>query len=513
MKVKPYLRQGRRLCQLICLALFLFLFRQTDYSGSDTLPYAVNILFRLDPLVLAAVTIAKKTVVSLLWPSVILIGLTLLFGRFFCAWACPLGTLIDGAGHIIPTGKKSVRLPYLKYVILIVVLFSSAFGVQFLGFVDPFSLLVRGMVFSIDPVMNYLVSGVFDSIYSLAPPWLSNYTEPLYELLKTFFLPFKQSFFYLSVFSFFVLGAIFFLEFFGRRFWCRNLCPLGGMFAFISRFSIFKRVPLRACKTCDLCESGCRMKAFDETHRFMFEECTLCMDCLDFCPEQITTFKFSAPRSRAPLDINRRQIVAAGFTGLVLPVLCRTSAISKIPGEEVIRPPGALDEIHFSASCVRCGECMKVCINNALQPLFLERGFDGMFTPTLVPRLGYCEFNCTLCSQVCPTGALQKLTLDQKHGFVMGKAYFDKNRCLVYAEKKSCIVCEEHCPTHDKAIKFNETITTDLSGNPIVLKQPFLVNDLCIGCGICEHICPVQGQAAIRVIGRGVENDPGSGYG
>jgi NAD-dependent dihydropyrimidine dehydrogenase PreA subunit len=156
---------------------------------------------------------------------------------------------------------------------------------------------------------------------------------------------------------------------------------------------------------------------------------------------------------------------------------------------------------------------MKVCINNALQPLLLEKGVESMFTPKLVPRLGYCEFNCTLCTQVCPTQALEQLTQAQKHGFVMGKAWFDQNRCLVYAQKKNCMVCEEHCPTHDKAIRFQETTVTDRQGKQLVLKVPYVVETLCIGCGICEHICPVEGTSAIRVTGKDSRPRSGSGYG
>ena len=514
MKLKPHLKQVRRFSQLACLLIFFFLFRQTDYSGSDTLDYAVNILFRLDPLVLAAVTLAQKTVIPLLWPSFIIIGLTLLFGRVFCSWICPLGTLLDICGRFVtPRKKYSRHLRGFKYVLLTIVLTASMFGVQLLGYVDPFSLLVRAMVFSIDPLMNYAVSGFFDTVYAIGPATLSNLTEPLYKVMKTLILPYRQSFFYLSGLSFFLLIFIFCLEFFGKRFWCRILCPLGGLLALVSRISIFKRVPVKPCTHCGMCVSECRMAAIEKNRRVMFDECNLCMDCLEFCPDNLTTFKFAFPKAGPPIDISRRQWMAAGLTGLALPVLSRTNAVSKLPDNDLIRPPGALEEPDFSAVCVRCGECMKVCINNALQPLFMEAGFEGMFTPRLVPRMGYCEFNCTLCSQVCPTGALEKLTLEKKHAFVLGKAYFDKNRCLVYAENKACIVCEEHCPTHDKAIKFREINTLDHLGKPLTIKQPYVVNALCVGCGICENICPVRGSAAIRVIAKGRSRRVDSGYG
>ncbi|MFH2091684.1 MAG: 4Fe-4S dicluster domain-containing protein [Pseudomonadota bacterium] len=515
MQIKPYLKQVRRVFQLVCLVIFLALFRLTDYSGSDTLPYAVNVVFRLDPLVAATVILAKKTFVLVVWPSLIIIGLTVLLGRVFCSWACPLGTLIDMAGHFIkPVKKIKTSLSHLKYWLLTLLLVSSAFGVQLTGFFDPFSLLVRTLVFSIDPGLNYLASLFFDSLYTLGPPAVSNLSEPVYDLFKAFILPYRQSFFYLTGFSFLLLGVVFMLEMVSKRFWCRNLCPLGGLLAVVSKVSIFKRVPVKVCKHCELCESSCRMNAFAVQGKFEFTECNLCMDCLEFCPDQLPLFKFAFPQNHLTINMDRRKWLTAGATGLAFPVLSRTSAFSKQEDDHLIRPPGALNEIDFLATCVRCGECMKVCINNALQPLFLEQGIEGMFTPILVPRLGYCEFNCTLCSQVCPTGAINRLDLKQKHAFVMGKACFDKNRCLVYADQKSCIVCEEHCPTYDKAIKFNIASVLDFTGKLVELKQPYVDKALCVGCGICEYVCPVQGDAAIRVVGKPKQDKEQSfGYG
>jgi len=383
-----------------------------------------------------------------------------------------------------------------------------------IGFFDPFSLLVRSMVFSIDTGFNFLVSSFFDTIYTMAPQAISNVTEPVYDVLKTFVLPHKQSFFYLSVFSFLLLMSIFIMERFSKRFWCKNICPLGGLLALVSKFSIFKRLPVKACKHCQICESDCRMDAFDESSKFVFQECNLCMDCLDFCPEQLPVFKFSLPPQRQTLNMDRRKWLTAGVMGFTLPILSRTSAISKMEDDHLIRPPGALDETDFLATCVRCGECLKVCINNALQPLVLEQGIEGMFTPRLIPRLGYCEFNCTLCGQVCPTGAIEKLNKKQKHAFVIGTAYFDKNKCMVFADKKSCIVCEEHCPTHNKAIKFDSVTTRDLiTGRTIELKQPYVDKNLCIGCGICENICPIEGESAIRVTAKSKHEKQLSGYG
>lgn len=503
-----YLRQAS---QLVCLFIFLALFRLTDFTGADTLPYAVNLIFRLDPLVGACVTLAAKTLINLLWPCLVLAALTLLLGRFFCGWVCPLGTLIDWVG--ISQGQPPfslARLKFIKYALLCLVLVSALFSVQLLGFFDPFALLVRGLAFGIDPVFNFLVTGFFDGIYEQGPRGLSDITEPLFALLKSFVLPYKQSFFYLSALSFFLVAGILSLEFFGKWVWCRTLCPLGALLALMSKFSPLRRRPTKACKGCGKCQSDCPMEAFDDQGRLMTEECNLCMNCLEFCPDHISGFGFGLPRKIEPpkigsVNISRRQVLTAGFLGVCLPLLLRTSAGSKETGNPWIRPPGALDEREFLARCVRCGECMKVCITNGLQPIGFEKGLENIFTPRLVPRLGYCEFNCTLCSQVCPTHAIEFLSLEKKHKFVMGMAWFDKNRCLPYAEKKACIVCEEHCPVHDKAIRFDEVEVRGPDNEPLWVKQPRVVKDRCIGCGICENVCPIPGDAAIRVMGRASE--------
>ncbi|MFP4446556.1 MAG: 4Fe-4S binding protein [Desulfosudaceae bacterium] len=516
MNYRVFFRRLRQVSQVLFLLVFLFLFRQTDYAGSDTIPWAVNVFFRWDPLVAAAVTLAERTIIPLLLPALAVIALTLVFGRIFCGWICPLGTLLDGSARVIkPVKTVSAHWRRAKYVILIVVLVSAALGVQWVGFVDPFSILVRGLTVAVDPAVNELLTGVFDTVYFHAPGWVVAVSEAVYDLFKAGLLPYKQSWFLLPFLSFAILAGVFALELLGRRFWCRNLCPLGALLGLVSRLSFFRRVPLLACRGCQECRAKCRMNAFNEDNRMMAEECNLCLDCLEYCPQQITAFRFSRPVNKAPVDLGRRYLVGAGLAGLTLPFLSRINAAAALPAGTVIRPPGALPEEHFTRTCVRCGECLKVCIQNALHPVFLEQGLDGMFTPRLIPRLGYCEFNCTLCGQVCPTGAIARLSLAEKQSFVIGRAMIDKNRCLPFAEATPCIVCEEHCPTHDKAIKFTRVRVTDHRGREVDLQQPHVIGELCIGCGICETRCPVAGPAAIRVIPGQAEAwaDQGDSYG
>jgi ferredoxin len=177
--------------------------------------------------------------------------------------------------------------------------------------------------------------------------------------------------------------------------------------------------------------------------------------------------------------------------------------------ERLLRPPGALDEEYFLSRCIRCGECMKVCPNNALHPAVSEAGIEGLWTPVLVPRIGYCETSCTLCSQVCPTGAIWKITEKEKgwSGDVdragkpvrLGTAFYDRGRCLPWAMATDCIVCEEWCPTSPKAIYLQPTEVVDAAGNSKEVKQPYLDPARCVGCGACEYACPVQGRPAVYV--------------
>ena len=176
----------------------------------------------------------------------------------------------------------------------------------------------------------------------------------------------------------------------------------------------------------------------------------------------------------------------------------------------LIRPPGASDERVFLEKCVRCGECMKVCVTNGLHPTLWESGLEGVFTPRLVPRIGYCEYNCTLCGQVCPSGALPELTLEQKHETVLGTAFFDRNRCIPWAENRTCAVCEENCPVPDKSIILRpENVIDPITGESVVIQRPHVVIERCVGCGMCESKCPLPGESAVRVGPRRSPTDPG----
>ena len=428
----------RRLSQWAFLLLFFFLFIKTDYTGSDEIEYAVNILFRIDPLLAASVILAVKTFVALMLPALALIILSLLLGRFFCGWACPMGALIDLFHPLLKprTREADTRFPQLSTIILLFVLTTALFGLPLAGYLDPFSILVRGLSLSAYPALNDSLTTVFTFTYREAPPYVNTLTEPVYAFLKKTILPSSQKVYTLSLLSGFILLAVFLAERIQRRFFCRNICPLGALLGLTARTGLLKgHGGSDDCAQCRACRSVCRMGAIDRDRRIAMKDCILCMDCLEKCPRGIIAFRFSKPAARpAPVSLTRRSLMASIAAGAFLPMFIGSRTIARVSDPLLIRPPGALSEDEFLERCVRCGECMKVCIGNALHPAFLESGLEGMFSPRLIARAGYCEFNCTLCGQVCPTGAIQTLQPEAKHTFKIGHAFFDRNRCLPYAK-------------------------------------------------------------------------------
>jgi ferredoxin len=182
-------------------------------------------------------------------------------------------------------------------------------------------------------------------------------------------------------------------------------------------------------------------------------------------------------------------------------LLLRTDLRARRKDSLLIRPPGAQDEPAFLSACLRCAQCMKICPTSALQPAAFEAGLEGLWTPVLMARVGYCDYGCHACGQVCPSGAIPELSLEQKRDQVIGKASVDRDRCLPWASATPCIVCEEMCPTPQKSIRLEEATLPGADGQPVTVQRPVVLRDVCIGCGICENHCPLEGEAGIRVYG------------
>ena len=230
-----------------------------------------------------------------------------------------------------------------------------------------------------------------------------------------------------------------------QRFWCISLCPLGAFYGFLSKYSLFKINRKDSCNNCGICNTHCTVSANPGLDSFKSSECMLLFDCIDKCLRGSLGFSISTKKS--DVDIRRRSVVISSASAIAAVGLMKISLMEPAKNQYLIRPPGSKPEGDFLALCIRCGGCMKVCPENFLQPAFLEAGLIGLWTPVGNPKFGYCIYNCNLCGQVCPTGAISKLTLNEKKKIVIGTAFFDKDRCLPHAYNVNCMVCEEHCPT------------------------------------------------------------------
>jgi polyferredoxin len=484
--------------QVIFTFLFFLLLLHSGHARTETFTYT-DYFFFIDPLLLLLNFIATGVIIPLFLFSLIPLFLTFIFGRFFCGWVCPLGAVNQFFTWVFRKSRKKKKekeigvdkkLLKLKYLVLLVVIVSAIMGTHLGGWIDPFSLLTRSTSIAVNPSVNYVVqhsleAGAKDT--GIIPKAL----KPAYRFARKNVLTLKQRAYTQSVFVGLIFFGLLLMNLYRRRFYCNYLCPLGALYGLFSRFSIFTLKTNKNCTSCNACANTCTYNG-SPYQDYMKAECMTCFNCVTDCPTDAVDVEFEFPKKadRVPVDLGRRKLIGSAVSGLVIAALPKTyiQSISKFHSFE--RPPGSVSEKEFLARCVRCGQCMQVCPTNFIQPALFEAGVEGIWTPILEPQAGYCEYECYKCTQVCPTNAIQKLTLKQKKEFKIGIAVVDKNRCYTYADGYNCAVCEEHCPIPDKAIRFREVDTWNFEGKLVKVKQIYVVPDLCIGCGICENVCP-----------------------
>jgi len=490
-------RQARRITQAVALlgAVILVVLTARDAAASVT----ANHLMRLDPLAALAAMLSSRRWLIRFVPAIALLAATLLLGRFWCGWLCPLGTLIDWISPQHDSERViDDRWRRLPKVILALLLFAALWGNLTLLILDPLTIFVRSITTLLLPVVHWVLQGLLSALYGVA--FLEG---PLYALdtaLHGTLLSYKQPAYQGLALLSAALAGILALNWIKRRFWCRYLCPLGGLLGLVARLGWRRRAVSDACIACGRCARDCRMGTIENADGYRSDpsECILCLDCSADCPAEAIHYRGQRAESRPSSGLTRRQALQALGLSLGGLALMRVSARAQRPAQYQLRPPGAT-ESELLAQCVRCGACLRACPTHGLQPALYESGFEGFWTPILVPRLGNCEYNCTTCGQACPTGAIPILDLATKRLTPIGKASIDPDRCLAWSEQAPCIVCEEMCPLPEKAITLIEREAAWPDGTPYTLQLPVVQEDLCIGCGLCEHKCPVNGEAAIRV--------------
>jgi polyferredoxin len=470
------LRHARRAVQLLTLALWLVLFVLTRDQVTDLV--RPDLFLVTDPLVAALTIGASQVIVPTMAYSLIFVAFTLIFGRAFCGWICPLGTLIDGAAKIFRPSETRLSLKQhqsmqnWKYFVLIVMVVGALFSAQWIYLLDPLVLMFRGFT-----------AGVFPMLTGVLPKtWFPGKTGMAYHGVA--FLPV------------FLLAATILLTAIAPRFYCRYLCPLGAFYGLLSRAPLLRR-RVSGCDACTgksgrnatkECITGCRMGAVPSNpHLTQNHECIRCFSGRSFCHTEAIRFDWVPPRpperKDTTVDLDRRNFVLLGATGAGFAPMVSLSAFHRGEPRTVVRPPRVLDEDVFVDQCIRCAMCVQACPTQTLQLTSLEAGIAGFWTPAITPSVGGCIDDCNACAVACPTDAIPMFDKSEtdKWSVKMGTAVLEKNRCISYTEDKKCAECIEICPTKAFVVE---------PKHDRVPRRPVSVDYFrCIGCGLCEKAC------------------------
>ena len=470
------IRTLRTLSLSIAFGVFVALFL-SPHRASTPWWIARGLFFAIDPLILLQHLAAAHKILSFSLAGLILVGLTFLFGRFFCGWLCPFGAIHEFVSWIGAVRQKAASRPDLgrlrfKYLILTALLMAALAGTALGGWLDPFTMLSRSWAASLEPAATSYASHSGGTRIS---------TQAL------------------------LIGVIFFLivylNVWRRRFFCNSLCPLGALYGFIARFGLLRFETSSKCTECRACTSRCTYNGGPSlTH--LKSECDLCFACVADCLDGSVDLKFgSAGKPEMTLDLGRRHLIGAATAGLTVAAFSRANLEARPLNRNsrgFLRPPGALEERLFLSRCLRCGQCVEACPTNFIQPSLLETGFAGLWTPVLIAKAGYCVYECNLCTKSCPSGAIAPLTLMIKKSFKVGTATINRNRCLREVEGGDCRLCVEKCPVPGKPLR-EEPRQESVHGRVGVVRPLYVVADLCTGCGICEHFCPTGAARGITV--------------
>ena len=452
---------------------------------------------------------------------VIILLITILTGRVYCSTVCPLGTMQDIITWFTRRFEKNKKRKKrffkfsrayntLRYGILIVVILMLVSGAMFtVSLLDPYSNFGRFTTNFAKPILVFFNNLLAQGLEKLGLFWI--YPETLrHEALPTLIFPALM------------FGLVVWLSIKYGRLYCNTVCPVGAFLGFLSKFSMF-RVVINAdrCNHCKSCVYDCKAGCIDSKKQEIdFSRCVMCFNCFKACDQDAIRFENAWRRKEKNkelvledikiTDIKRRGFMAgmiavagwlAGFSSkptkdsLNVKKVIKVTKPSEVPikRDYPVSPPGSGSIRHFNNYCTACSLCVSACPNNVLQPSFFEYGFSGLMQPHMDYSSGFCNYDCKICGDICPTGAILAIsTIEEKKTVQMGKAKFIKENCVVYTEHTDCGACSEHCPT--KAVNMVPFEDTGLF-------IPEINDNICVGCGACEYPCPVRPYKAIYVDG------------
>jgi ferredoxin len=445
----------------------------------------------IDPLVSLSTAIAARSWVWSLVCAAIILIVCVLIPRGFCGYLCPLGTLIDLFDWTLSKRVKRFRVPddgwwvHTKYYLLAGTLVCALLGVLVSGYVAAIPVITRGMLFLGDPMQSGVMRG-----WHQVPPLNAGHI--------------------VSIALFFAVLGLGLLK---PRFWCKYVCPSGAVFSLGNLFRVTERKVENTCINCNKCVEICPFDAIKPDFTTRTTDCTLCQTCAGVCPTHAIKFveRWNKVELKAENDpptgetvLGRRGFMslaagaaAAVVGGTTLSIVTKTFG-ARLDDSQYglfVRPPGSVPEPEFLQMCIRCGECFKACPYNVLQPMgFMQQGLEGLWTPYVVADHAGCAPSCNACGEVCPTGAIRALPLEEKRVARMGLAIVNEKTCLPFANREACQLCVDECASAGyHAIEFTRVHTQiDDQGQPIEGSghvAPVVLADKCVGCGLCQMQC------------------------
>lgn len=473
----------RIIVSAVVLILFVFLFLGTEklsvFLAQMLLPWQ---------FVPALISIITKQEILFVSGFIFIIIATIVFGRVYCSFLCPLGALQDFfialSGRIGLQRKHYFQKSYslIRYSILGVTVMTAVLGsLVLLNLLDPFSLFGR-------------------TVSSLGEPLIAGINKTATGILKQFdvylfnknlhFLPFSV----LGITAGLFILILFMSMRYGRLY-CNTICPVGALLGLLCRISVFKFVIAYAgCNECRRCEIVCKAGCIDLTNRTIDQSrCVGCFNCLQACPQAAISYRpsLAAADDKDWLPARRAfilsSVAAAGSVLLALNSNVRSLAgISLIKGNQPITPPGSFGVSRFRQTCSACHLCVSICPTKVITPAFAAYGISGFMQPAMDYENSFCDFACNACGEICPTGAIMPLSLEEKKLTQIGVVDLLKDKCIVYAKNQNCGACLEVCPTH---------ALSSIDKNNILYPETDI--QYCIGCGACEKACPTDPKSII----------------
>jgi ferredoxin len=470
---------------LLWVSLILATHHPMDSWIARTIP--VSLMLRIDPLVLTVVAGGMRVGISILMLGFVTMAVSMLLGRVFCGWVCPLGAIFDAYGWVLKRLRVRFEGPSpswyrLKfYLLLAILVFALVGGVSPLMGFDPIVLLTRTAAAVLMPMWRKR-----EELKMGAGTAMGGHGSLVDAGTIILFATIMVGTTKLS------------------RIWCRTTCPLGAYLGIMSRNAVLRR-DTEGCVRCNICSTHCPTGAINLSNAEIYNEseCIKCFACSELCPVDANFFTLKTPfpavrPNQHPVSLGRREVITTAAAAAVAAPVFQLAAGEPLSRKTLMRPPMSREEHDFLASCIRCGECMKACPTGILKPAGFEHGVRALWSPVMVSTEGFCKPGCSACSQACPTDAIMKYDVEKKYSYKVGTAIFEKDRCVSYSENKFCSECIRVCPTN--AIEFVDGWKPDTGavsrGSEMpapegqIPSRPTKISfERCVGCGACEYSC------------------------